>query len=167
MRDYFRSLLQGRYTVQTVADGEQALAAVRARKPDLVLSDVMMPTLDGFSLVRILRADPETQAIPVIMISARAGEDEKIEGTGADDYLVKPFGFRASCSPVCDPISNWLGCAGKLPSVSGSCELMPLHNGHCSRQCSIRCQRALSLRKLPLGQSCSPTVRQRRYCDVQ
>jgi len=96
MRDYFRSLLQGRYTVQTVADGEQALAAVRARKPDLVLSDVMMPTLDGFSLLRRLRADPETQAIPVIMISARAGEDEKIEGMeqGADDYLVKPFGFR-------------------------------------------------------------------------
>lgn len=96
MRDYFRSLLQGRYTVQTVADGEQALAAVRARKPDLVLSDVMMPTLDGFSLLRRLRSDPETQAIPVIMISARAGEDEKIEGMeqGADDYLVKPFGFR-------------------------------------------------------------------------
>jgi PAS domain S-box-containing protein len=96
MRDYFRSLLQGRYTVQTVADGEQALAAVRARKPDLVLSDVMMPTLDGFSLLRRLRAGPETQAIPVIMISARAGEDEKIEGMeqGADDYLVKPFGFR-------------------------------------------------------------------------
>lgn len=96
MRDYLRSLLEGRYTVETVADGEQVLAAVQRRRPDLVLADVMMPKLDGFSMLRRLRADPETQSIPVIMVSARAGEDNKIEGMeqGADDYLVKPFSFR-------------------------------------------------------------------------
>lgn len=96
MRDYFRSLLRGRYTVKTVSDGEQALLAIHTQKPDLVLADVMMPKLDGFGLLRRLRADPETQSIPVIMISARAGEEEKIEGMkqGADDYLVKPFSFR-------------------------------------------------------------------------
>jgi signal transduction histidine kinase/CheY-like chemotaxis protein len=96
MRNCFRSLLSDRYSVETVADGEAALAVIQRRRPDLVLADVMMPRLDGFGLLRTLRANPETRAIPVIMVSARAGEDERIEGMehGADDYLVKPFRFR-------------------------------------------------------------------------
>jgi signal transduction histidine kinase len=96
MRDYLQSLLNDRYTVETVPDGEQALAAIERRKPTLVLADVMMPRLDGFSLLRRLRADPETQSIPVIMVSARAGKDEIIEGMeySADDYLTKPFNSR-------------------------------------------------------------------------
>jgi signal transduction histidine kinase/FixJ family two-component response regulator len=96
MRDYLRSLLNDRYTVETVPDGEQALAAIERRKPILVLADVMMPRLDGFSLLRKLRADPETQSIPVIMVSARAGKDEIVEGMeqSADDYLEKPFNSR-------------------------------------------------------------------------
>ena len=96
MRDYLLSLLSERYTVETVPDGEQALAAIGRRKPALVLADVMMPRLDGFSLLRRLRADPETQSIPVIMVSARAGKDEIVEGMehSADDYLAKPFNSR-------------------------------------------------------------------------
>jgi PAS domain S-box-containing protein len=96
MRQYVVRLLAGRYTVETVADGEAAAAAVKRRTPDLVLSDVMMPRLDGFGLLRELRADPRTAAIPVILLSARAGEDSRVEGmrAGADDYLVKPFSAR-------------------------------------------------------------------------
>jgi PAS domain S-box-containing protein len=96
MRDYVRRLLAGRYAVRTVADGRTALAAARAERPDLVLTDVMMPRLDGFGLLRELRADPQTAKIPVIMLSARAGEEARVEGiqSGADDYLVKPFGAR-------------------------------------------------------------------------
>jgi PAS domain S-box-containing protein len=96
MRDYLQSLLSDRYTVEAVPDGEQALAAIARRKPALVLADVMMPRLDGIGLLRRLRADPETQSIPVIMVSARAGKDEIVEGMehSADDYLGKPFDSR-------------------------------------------------------------------------
>jgi len=74
----------------------EALEVARARPPDLVLTDVMMPVLDGFGLLRELRADPRTKAIPVVMLSARAGEESRVEGleSGADDYLVKPFSAR-------------------------------------------------------------------------
>ncbi|MGQ9365419.1 ATP-binding protein [Azospirillum sp. ST 5-10] len=96
MRDYVRRLLAGRYAVEAVADGEAALAAVRAARPDLLLTDVMMPRLDGFGLVRAVRGDPALADLPIILLSARAGEDESIEGfeVGADDYLVKPFSAR-------------------------------------------------------------------------
>jgi signal transduction histidine kinase len=96
MREYIRRLLEGPYTVEAVENGTRALEAARARPPDLVLSDVMMPGLDGFGLLRELKADPRTAAVPVILLSARAGEDAKVEGlgAGADDYLVKPFSAR-------------------------------------------------------------------------
>src|SRR5581483_1819446 len=68
----------------------------RQRPPELILTDVMMPRLDGFGLLRELRADPRTRGLPVIMLSARAGEESRVEGVGAgaDDYLVKPFSAR-------------------------------------------------------------------------
>jgi signal transduction histidine kinase len=96
MRAYVRRLLSERFEVEAVADGVAALAAARARTPDLVLTDVMMPGLDGFGLLRALRADPATRGVPVVMLSARAGGDATIEGleAGADDYLVKPFAAR-------------------------------------------------------------------------
>ena len=96
MRGYVTRLLGGRFDVRAVPDGEAALASARAHPPDLVLSDVMMPKLDGFGLLRALRADPDLQEIPVILLSARAGEESRIEGieVGADDYLVKPFSAR-------------------------------------------------------------------------
>jgi PAS domain S-box-containing protein len=94
LREYVGRLLrQQGWTVQAVADGAEALAAVRAARPDLLLTDVMMPNLDGFGLLRALREDAATRSIPVIMLSARAGEESRVEGlvAGADDYLVKPF----------------------------------------------------------------------------
>lgn len=96
MREYLRDLLEPYYAVETAADGEQALAAVRRAHADLILSDVMMPRLDGFALLRALRADESLRSIPVILLSARAGEESRIEGlaAGADDYLAKPFSAR-------------------------------------------------------------------------
>ncbi|MFK0230534.1 SpoIIE family protein phosphatase [Streptomyces sp. NPDC090303] len=94
MREYLvRLLSSGGYEVRTTSDGLAALAAVRSRTPDLVVSDVMMPGLDGLGLVGALRADPRTAAVPVLLLSARAGQEASVEGlrAGADDYLVKPF----------------------------------------------------------------------------
>ncbi|HZN02528.1 MAG TPA: ATP-binding protein, partial [Candidatus Polarisedimenticolia bacterium] len=96
MRQYLSRLLAGRYGTEVAADGEMALAAVRRRAPDLILTDVMMPRLDGFGLLQRLRQEPDTRHIPVIMLSARAGEESRVVGmeAGVDDYLVKPFSAR-------------------------------------------------------------------------
>lgn len=97
MREYVRRLLVAHgYAVEAVGDGEAALAAARRRMPDLVLSDVMMPGLDGFGLLRALRNDERLRDLPVILLSARAGEEARVEGSdaGADDYLTKPFSAR-------------------------------------------------------------------------
>ncbi len=96
MRAYVSGLLGGRFDVEAVSDGEAALAAAKAHPPDLVLSDMMMPKLDGFGLLRALRADADLGEIPIILVSARAGEESRIEGmeAGADDYLIKPFSAR-------------------------------------------------------------------------
>jgi PAS domain S-box-containing protein len=105
MRDYLKRLLSQQYEVETVANGAAALAAIRQQLPDLVLADVMMPEMDGFELLRLLRNPPledslrsrhTTQDIPIILLSARAGEEARIEGleAGADDYLIKPFSAR-------------------------------------------------------------------------
>ncbi len=95
MREYLEQLLRD-WEVTTVADGEAALHAARENPPDLVVTDVMMPGLDGFALLDALREDPRTQAIPVLMLSARAGEEARISGlgAGADDYVTKPFSAR-------------------------------------------------------------------------
>jgi len=96
IREYIERLLAKTYEVTSLEDGEQALAAIVEDPPDLVLTDVMMPRLDGFGLLKRLREDPRTASIPVIMLSARAGEEARSEGmeAGADDYLVKPFTAR-------------------------------------------------------------------------
>ncbi|PSN75793.1 hypothetical protein C8B47_30720, partial [filamentous cyanobacterium CCP4] len=96
MLDYVRRLLSPTYLVEAVRDGKAALAAIGQQLPDLVLSDVMMPELDGFELLRQLRADPHTRELPIILLSARAGEEARLEGlaAGADDYLTKPFSAR-------------------------------------------------------------------------
>ncbi|TFV90753.1 response regulator [Blastococcus sp. CT_GayMR16] len=93
MRAYLARLLGPHWTVRTTANGEEALAAVAEQAPDIVLTDVMMPRVDGFELLRRLRADPATRAIPLIMLTARAGQEASVEGleAGADDYLAKPF----------------------------------------------------------------------------
>ncbi len=97
MRDYVRRLLESQgYKVTAVGDGQAALDAARSKTPDLILSDVMMPRLDGFGLLRAVRGDAELAGTPVVLLSARAGEEAKVEGlgAGADDYLVKPFAAR-------------------------------------------------------------------------
>ena len=96
MRAYVSRILGSRFDVEPVPDGKSALDAILARKPDLVLADVMMPGLDGFGLLRAIRSDPNLSGIPVILLSARAGEEARIEGlqAGADDYLIKPFSSR-------------------------------------------------------------------------
>ncbi|MCG5447933.1 ATP-binding protein [Micromonospora hortensis] len=94
MRAYLTRLLTGQgWRVRAVTDGRQALDEIHSDLPDLVLTDVMMPVLDGFDLVRRLRADPTTRTLPVLVLSARAGGEASVEGLslGADDYLVKPF----------------------------------------------------------------------------
>ena len=93
LRQYIASLLSPAFRVEAVTDGEAALEAAHRTPPDLILSDVMMPRLDGFGLLRAVRADPSTAVIPVTLLSARAGEESRIEGmqARADDYLVKPF----------------------------------------------------------------------------
>jgi DNA-binding response OmpR family regulator len=97
MREYVTRLLQSRFAVVCAQDGQYALDLLDAGvRPDLVLSDVMMPRLDGFGLLKALRARPITESTPVIFLSARAGEEARLEGFdgGADDYLIKPFSAR-------------------------------------------------------------------------
>jgi signal transduction histidine kinase len=96
MRAHLVRLLEARWRVSTAADGNTALQRIRARAPELVLSDIMMPGLDGFGLLAEVRKDPGTADIPVLLLSARAGEEASSEGlkAGADDYIVKPFSAR-------------------------------------------------------------------------
>jgi PAS domain S-box-containing protein len=116
MREYLTSLLRtSGYQVSGVTNGQQALEAIRAHVPDLVISDVMMPRLDGLQLLAALRTDSRTAAVPVLLLSARAGPDASIEGllAGADDYLVKPF-----------------AAADLLARVRANVELARLRNHH-------------------------------------
>ncbi len=91
-----RDLLAPYYGVEAVADGEQALAAARRAHPDLILTDVMMPRLDGFGCCARCAPTNALRGVPVVLLSARAGEEARIEGldAGADDYLIKPFSAR-------------------------------------------------------------------------
>ena len=117
MREYLQRLLRASYQVTAVADGLTALDEVRASAPDLVISDVMMPGLDGLALVAALRADPRTADVPVLLLSARAGQEAAIEGleAGADDYLVKPFSAAELLARVRANDWNWHGCATAAP----------------------------------------------------
>ncbi len=96
LREYVTQILAPYYTVEAVTDGQAALEAIHRELPDLLLSDVMMPRLDGFGLIQALRAEERTRNIPIILLSARAGQESAIVGldAGADDYLAKPFTTR-------------------------------------------------------------------------
>ena len=96
MREYVAGLLGWRYELVQAETGRTALAEAERSLPDLVLTDVMMPEMDGFALLAALRQNPATRTVPVIMLSARAGEEARIDGidAGADDYLTKPFSAR-------------------------------------------------------------------------
>jgi len=102
MREYLVRLLRGHWEIEVVEDGRAALASALASPPGLVLSDVMMPHMDGVALLLALRADERTRMVPVVLLSARVGEEAVLQGleTGADDYLVKPFSARELLSRV-------------------------------------------------------------------
>jgi signal transduction histidine kinase len=93
MRRFLLRLLQDRWHVETASDGAAALAQIRQQPPDLIIADIMMPEMDGLELLRTLRGEDSTAQIPVLLLSARAGEEASAGGlrAGADDYLVKPF----------------------------------------------------------------------------
>ncbi len=102
MRNYLRRLLSAEYDVRVVADGRQAMESLQESLPELVLTDVMMPDIDGFELLATIKNNPSTANIPVILLSARAGEEAIVEGfeKGADDYLIKPFSSRELLSKI-------------------------------------------------------------------
>ena len=96
MRRHVVSVLVGAFDVRAVSDGQRALEVLEERAPDVIVSDVMMPRVDGFELVRRVKADPRFAAVPVVLLTARAGSESVAEGldVGADDYLAKPFSPR-------------------------------------------------------------------------
>ena len=96
MREYVSRLLANEYRVLAVENGERAIEATREYSPALLLTDVMMPGLDGFGVLHAVRSDPAISQTPVVLLSARAGEESRMEGleAGADDYLIKPFTAR-------------------------------------------------------------------------
>ena len=96
MRSFIRRLLSDRYEVEMVADGRAALEALRRQRPNLLLTDVVMPHIDGLALLKAIRADAALRTLPVIVLTERGEVDSRIQGleAGADDYLVKPFSPR-------------------------------------------------------------------------
>ena len=96
MRDYLGSILQKKFSVIRAVNGLDALHKLKGEKPLLVISDIMMPVMDGIQLLKTIKEEPNFEHIPVILLTARAGEESTIEGykTGADDYLVKPFSAK-------------------------------------------------------------------------
>jgi signal transduction histidine kinase/DNA-binding NarL/FixJ family response regulator len=96
MRDYLKRLLIPHYDVMAAANGQEALDLISVEPPDLVLSDIMMPVLDGLGMLDAIRANSAMSTLPVILLSARAGEEARVQGLAAraDDYLVKPFTAR-------------------------------------------------------------------------
>lgn len=96
MRQYVKKVLSPRFIIEVARDGEEAFDMAVRLAPDLIISDIMMPRLDGYGLLNKLKEHPELKSVPLIFLSARAGEEAKIEGldAGADDYLIKPFSAK-------------------------------------------------------------------------
>lgn len=96
MRRHLTSILENEYSIISATNGKEALETIRRIQPSLVVSDVMMPVMDGIELLKEIKQDQDISQIPVILLTARAGEESRIEGyeTGADDYLVKPFSAK-------------------------------------------------------------------------
>lgn len=106
MRQHIERLLSRHYTVIEVSNGEEAYEQTLRHRPDLILSDIMMPVLDGFGLLRKIRHDADVRNTPVIFLSARAGEEAVVEGlnAGADDYLIKPFSSKELLAKISSQI---------------------------------------------------------------
>ncbi len=108
VRAYLRSHLAATYRVLEASDGESGLERARSDLPDLVLSDVMMAGMDGYALCRALKSSPDTDFIPVILLTARAAQEDRLSGLGeaADDYLTKPFDVRELVARVANLIAS-------------------------------------------------------------
>lgn len=108
MRQYLQRLLSPHFHVEVARDGGEAHERIRSDPPSVVVSDVMMPGLDGFALIRELRRDPDTRELPVILVSARADPESRLAALelGADDWIVKPFGARELTTRVRALIDN-------------------------------------------------------------
>jgi len=96
VRSYIRNQLESSYLVLEAGNGEEGAAIAEERIPDLIITDIMMPKMDGYQMCKVIKGNEKTCHIPIIMLTAKAGMEEKIEGleTGADDYLLKPFSTR-------------------------------------------------------------------------
>ncbi len=107
MLQHIQSLIGKKYKTVTAVNGREALDKIKMQSPSVIISDVMMPVMDGIQLLKEVRKDPQTQNIPVILITARAGEESKIEGysIGADDYLVKPFSAKELIARITSQIN--------------------------------------------------------------
>ncbi|NNE93919.1 MAG: response regulator [Verrucomicrobiales bacterium] len=136
MREYFERLLSPAYDLNLIGDGRKALELIKSVPPDLVLSDVMMPGLDGFELLREIRSDANISGIPVILVSARKGEEARIEGiaAGADDYMTKPFSSKEL-----------------VARVSGALELAKLRQKAQAREEELRAETANVLESINEG----------------
>jgi CheY-like chemotaxis protein len=114
------TLLEKRgYGIFTASDGEDGLMRADAVKPDLIITDVMMPKLDGWALVRALRSRHEFALVPVIFLTALGGEDDRIRGfrLGADDYLPKPFRFEELELRVANALKKRMATRAKAEEV--------------------------------------------------
>jgi DNA-binding response OmpR family regulator len=96
MREYIKASLSDIYQIEEAVNGEQGVRIAESIIPDLIISDLMMPKMDGNELTRILKNDERTSHIPIILLTAKSGQENKIVGlqTGADDYLTKPFDLQ-------------------------------------------------------------------------
>lgn len=103
-----RALLTQGYLVESAVNGLKALEKIKESPPDLIISDIMMPEMDGFELCKTLKSDTTTSHIPVILLTARMAQQKKLEGfeTGADDYITKPFSFEMLESRIGNLISQ-------------------------------------------------------------
>ena len=96
VRAYIREQLEIDYSVIEACDGEEGITKAQNEIPDLIITDVMMPKMDGYQFSKLIRRDEKTSHIPIILLTAKAGLDDKIEGleTGVDDFLTKPFNAK-------------------------------------------------------------------------
>ncbi len=126
MRTYLKSVLQGKYNVVEAQNGEEGLRVARRIVPQIVVSDVMMPVMDGIEFCRRLKDDVSTCHIPVILLTAKALEEQRIEGynTGADSYITKPF----TAATLTARIENLLNTRARLRRVFS--ESLPESDGH-------------------------------------
>jgi DNA-binding response OmpR family regulator len=102
VRNYIKGSLESTYTVMEAKEGQEGIDKAKKFIPDLIISDVMMPGIDGYQLCRILKKEVVTSHIPVILLTAKASAEDVLEGleTGADDYITKPFNTKILCARI-------------------------------------------------------------------